>query len=132
AGYLIASEEPSALVLATDGGGGGGQDVTAVGHDDDVAPLADVVLPAVQEGADSHIPACFLSDLANHAVARGLPDLQLAAGQFPFVPLVLQQQHLAVLDRDALDRYRELAHAWAGRHGHARLHRTDNAGRHRS
>jgi hypothetical protein len=81
--------------------------VTTVGHDQDVAAWPDVVLPAFQQRSGCDMPAGLLADLAHHAVDRLLTELKLAAGQFPFVPLVLQEKDLFALNGDAFHGHRE-------------------------
>ena len=63
-----------------------------------------MVLPAIQQRPGVNLPASFLADLPYHAVERIFAQLKLPARQFPFLPLVFQEQHLAVLDGDAFDR----------------------------
>jgi hypothetical protein len=80
---LVMGEPAGLFVFVADHRGCGAGYVAAVGNDDHILSLADVVLPAVKDGAGRHLPAGFLADLPDDARGRILAELELAAGQLP-------------------------------------------------
>src|ERR1039457_2744170 len=109
-------EQAGPFVFVADNRGRGAGHVAAAGNDDYILSLADVVLPAVKDGPGRHLPVGFLADLPDDARGRIFAELELAAGQLPLHPLVLQQQHTLVLHRDSLHRHRERVHRPRGSH----------------
>jgi hypothetical protein len=89
---LAGIEQSRPLVLVADHRRLHASDVAAVGDDHHVAALPDVVLPAVKQRPGIDLPARFLVDLPYDTVERVFAYLNLPAREFPFVPLVFQEQ----------------------------------------
>src|ERR1019366_7702391 len=96
---LVMGEPASPFVFVADHRGRGAGHVAAVGNDDHILSPADGVLPAVKDGPRRAPPVGFLADLPDDARERILAELELATGQLPLRPLVLQQRHTLVLYR---------------------------------
>ncbi len=74
----------------------------AIGDDHHFLAGQHFEVPAIDDAGHLDIESEFLLDLARHADGRVLARFQPAAGQFPFVALVLQQHHGAVDQQHAL------------------------------
>jgi hypothetical protein len=85
-----------------------------VRYDKNVTSFPNVVQPSIKNGADLHLPADLFFDFPGQTSLWCLTDVDLASGQFPLVPLVVHQQHLAMLNDHALDGYGKTRRA-AGR-----------------
>jgi hypothetical protein len=103
---LAHADRPVALVTAT------------IAHDHHLATRPDLVHPAVEQLDGGDIDRQFLANLAHDAHRRGFAGLEPAAGQLPFLALVLEQDDAVADENDSLHRHGKDRRLCFGRRGH--------------